>query len=251
MIERISIKDHINDVSVKYLFVKHWSWTDPLDKEKYQGAPVQGRVYRAVYNSKTNSYRFIITENPMNGLLMPDLNSSNEMNGYTSEIVALTKNNLLDQNIKEEDLDKLTRWMEDQNKDIFTTQPQLPENFPMIILESLNSAEHQREMEEANRMAYAMEALSDLDSVNSIQFEIIIELIEYLYQQNLLNHEGDDIALDAKLGIGVNISRTLDTLKRYAGKNRRTNEDPEDLLNAISHLVTERERRIINDLDEE
>jgi hypothetical protein len=245
--ERSMIQDKLEDITIQYVYIKSWKYVEPLLNEKFYGHPTPGRVYRAGYNNVTKSYRFYLDSSE--ALYVHQLINKNEEEGYVCECVTLMKENLLTLNILEEDLDKIISWIESNNQDILKPQP---ESFPMFLLQALNNAENERYNEEAERMAWITEALTDLDAVNSIQVEVILELIDYLYQQNLMRHDDiNNIALDESHGLGTNISRAQDKLNRYAGSDRRTNQDKEDLLSAISHLIVEAERRNIHQLDEE
>jgi hypothetical protein len=243
------IQDKLEDITIQYVYIKSWKYVEPLLNEKFYGHPTPGRVYRAGYNNVTKSYRFYLENSE--ALYVHQLINKNEEEGYVCECVTLTKENALTLNIQEEDLDKLIIWIESNNQDIL--KPQItPESFPMFLLQALNNAENERYNEEAERMAEITEALTDLDAVNSIQVEVILDLVEYLYNQNLERHDDiNNIALDESHGLGTNISRAQDKLKIYAGSDRRTNENKQDLLSAISHLIVEAERRNIHQLDEE
>jgi len=239
--EAINIPDRIEDLEIKYIFIKKWRWVDIEARESYQGHPEEGRVYRVAHHKKTKSFRFVIPGHDL--MLIDSLTNTDERRGYVCDCELVEKRNLLTLNFKEEDLDKILNWTEIKNQDLFQQPIPLGE-----FMSNINNLHQQ--METADRMAYLTEAITRLDSVNSIQVEVVIELIEHLYEKNLeapLNLE--DISMDKKNGLGVNISRTQDALKRYAGTDRRTNEDSNDLYEAMGHLVVESERRLLNELD--
>lgn len=239
--EAINIPDRIEDLEVKYLFVKKWKWINVEAREKYQGHPEEGRVYRAFHHTKTKSYRVMVPG--FNGFLMDKPIVTDEDEGFLCECEVVEKKNLCNLNFKEEDLDNIINWIETKNSDLYQ------QNLPIPLESFLANIGLQHQMEQADRMAYVTDALTRLDSVNSIQVDVLLELIETLYDKNLESVNQEDISLDENHGLGVNVSRTQDALKRYAGNDRRTNEAPEDLYEAMGHLVKEAERRIYNELD--
>lgn len=243
--EKISIRDNPQDVVVKYLVCKRWSYHDLADNEKFQGEPRQGSVYRAAYNTKTNSYRLILNENPINALLIDSLISTESQQG-SYELAELTKYNILDFDLKESELDKIINWKHKNNTDLYPTD--LPQDNLVVINFQAALAQHQHE--EAERFAWMTEEMDNLDQVNSLHFEILVELAAYLTEFNLLRHEDPlDLALDEDMGKGVNVSRAQSYLKKYVGKDRKTNDEREDIITAIYHLITELERRDLNEQD--
>jgi hypothetical protein len=223
----------------KYLYVKHWEYADPILLEFFQGLPKKQSVYRAELNPDTNQYSMIFKEGAF-PLLIPTLITNNlAQDGYSCELVELSKSNILDLNLEEDDLDKIISWTE--NKTMINNNS----------LQVFQEAHLQMQHEQAERLAYVTEAISRLDSVNSIHVDIIFDAVEMLEEKNLLDHDPiNDIALDERLGLGVNISRAQDSLKRYSSNDRRTNEDPTDLYEALYHIVRELERRTLNEIDE-
>ena len=78
----------------------------------------------------------------------------------------------------------------------------------------------------------------------------MVYLINYLIEEDLDGY--NDIAgwmrQHPTKGLSLNISKALQALDRYAGDDRRTNEDMGDLYRAVEAVVTELERKISNDL---
>jgi hypothetical protein len=221
-------------MTTKYLYVKHWEYADPILLEVFHGLPKVGCVYKTEMNPSTNQYFLQFKEGNIQ-ILLPDLIRNNaEQDGYNCELVELSKSNILDLNLEETELDKIISW---------TTM--IPQNEQLQVFQQ---AHLQMQHEQAERMAYVYEALSRLDMVNSIHVDILHNTAEMLEEKNLMNPE-DDISLDENHGLGVNISRAQEALNRYSGPDRRTNEDPTDLYEALYHIVREIERRDINDLD--
>src|SRR5690606_8843885 len=113
--------DTPSNTKIVYLFVNDFQWTVPLNKEASVGHPKSGRVYRAIKNVDTESYRVMYTiDKNFQGVLIDKLDNDDRAAGYLSDIHEITKSNVLDFDILEEDLTEFVRWLETENKDLIT-----------------------------------------------------------------------------------------------------------------------------------
>lgn len=250
---KVKINDKLDDLEAKYIFVKKWNFLDMLDGEKFQGHPIPGRVYRALHNTKTDSYRVILNEADKDGLLVKDINSTSEENGFLAESIVISKSNLLELvgkptdklQLNEEDLDKIINWQETNNSDLFTEMNQVPQDIMLRLEQALAApSEDQQLMDEALHTA------SELINLNYEFFEVWIELGKLLAEQTLLDHDSQSVVLsESEGGMTLNIGDVYKALRVYTGDDRKTNLDRSSIHEAMVGLSRELVRRNLNELD--
>lgn len=244
------IKETLKDVTFKYLFVHDFKWLDPTRSEQYQGHPLPGKIYRAVHNEKTGNYKVFIP--PVNILMTDRLNLvETDDQECVSSIVEITKANIISLNLQDEELTKLTQWMDMDNKDI---KDSLYKDEPMMQkgLESLQQAIDQQSREEAEAMFVAKEVLTPLLITNSLAFDLLLEIAYAVHQDDMENQNSNTLSLAlGPDGKGANMSQVLMCVNEYLDKPKNGGDDRDSLIALILHAFTELQRRVIQDLDED
>jgi hypothetical protein len=232
------IKEEIDQLEFKYLFIKKWVWNDTMVKEDMNGHPITNRVYRAVYNKQTQNTKLLIE---------PDIALVFEQaDQVDKDLVELTSTNLIHQNVSEEDLDHLIYWLTNKDSEMqaYLGKNEQPFN-PLQIISMAMQQHDQEEVEAANR---ALNAMRNLWLVNNIQFETVVALAEALTEYSVEREEDKtSFLLLGKNGSMVNIREALLALQRYSSDDRRTNGDEADVFEAVIALITELERKVLND----
>lgn len=230
------IEEKFQDIIVKYIYIKKHVWFHPAMREEFQNHPLQGRVYRDIYNPKTGNHKVPVSGS--DGIGFETLVGSNEASDY--ELVEINLDNILDFDIREEDLDLLNKWIESENSDIRQMYS------PTAPLNKLKQALHNHNMDEADALARGTEALHNLWHINNLKYDIIVNLINYLSEADLDSYAdpGNYLRHHPSHGLGVNIAQALRALDNYASDNKRVSEDLADLYVAVEALVTEIERKI-------
>lgn len=218
---------------VKYLYIKSFSWLHPLLREEYSGHPMQGRVYKDLYNSQTKNHKMVLIEGaPLLGF--DKMKDSSDTFEY--EFAEITLDTILDFDIKEEDLDLMVKWMNP------SSPPAKAEPGIQNILEALNEQQHN----EAEALARGSEILMELYHTNTMKYNVMVEIMEYLVDSEIDQYR--DITSWMRYhptkGLPLNIATALQALDRY---NDDTDEDPDDLYEALSAIVIELERRMDED----
>jgi hypothetical protein len=235
MSQKITVKDNIEDLSVKYLYVKSWKWGTQQEHENFQGKPEAGDVCWSGYNNKTKSYRMMIGDKPF---YIATLISPEEILAEY-ELVEITKDNILDLNIAEAELDKILKM---KDRTFMNQEPQqnIVVKIDQEMLEMMRADEQ--------RVEKAIDAFHYLLELNIDHFDILVELNEAMAEENLLEHDSLTQALsESEHGVGLNIGGTLAALSRYVGDDRRTNLNREDLITAAIGIVKELARLKINE----
>lgn len=240
------LNDNSTNTDFLYLYVEKFDWVSQVDSEQFNGHPKTKAVYRAIYNKDTKGYRIIYSVSSTGeaqAFIIDKLVSENEENGFTCKITPITRQNMLGFDIDEKDLDKLLFWTETDNLDL---KKIMVENEKKPTQKQNNTIIDIRDVDPAVGEFFicAMEARD----VNPLLFDAIHELMH-----NVIETTPDDtsvdttwISLSKKHGTGANISRALESIALYAGENRRTNLDTEDLFQAIKHLLNEYIQRQFN-----
>ncbi len=239
----MNLTDTKDNTEFKYFYVSKFKWSNPMDQERNGGHPKEKTVYRGWYNKDTKGYRIAPTLN--SAFWLEDLKSTKEEMGYTSDITVVDTKNILDFNLTEGDLDNMILWLESDNKDlkqqifnpVQTGKPQ--------IIAIINQAMQQT----PNDTQGFLESVEELKSLNPLAFEIVWSLVDYLLDQMYTLPEGSidaDWLVHSSRGAGINIFQANQSLNKYISEDRRTNEDPNDLYKAISHIITELTRCEIN-----
>lgn len=245
--------DTKQNTEIVYLYVKEFSWIISWDREVNLGHPLAGRVYRAVYNKETLSYRLIFKSgDEFRATFIPLLVNKDHNRAYTSDISILTWTNIIDFNIVEEDLDALTTWMDTADKDLLDklwNEPKAPTN----ALKKISSDEF------VSRIADLIQTtdpefaqlLDNLHALRELNPTMVGPLLAVTY--HILNDvprdspiDGYWLRIDKKLGTGANLSAAIEKLSRYGSSDRKTNREHKDLMGAIKDLLIEQQRRDIN-----
>lgn len=217
-----------------FLYIDKFKWSSIDHQVSYEGHPKEGRVYKSFYNENDKTYTISLIGD--RGILIQDLNGDPDNYCYSSKIQILTKENILDLQIQDEDLDKMIRDMEPQQ------QP--PINNLMIAIQ-------RQENEERAFIQDFIDKVTQLYTVNSIQAEVVLDIVDSLFNYNL--SKNDDSAgrleLDKNRGLSINIGAAYRALDSYSSEDRRMGEHHEDLITASMAIIREAERRILNDLD--
>jgi hypothetical protein len=248
---KVKIKNKAEDLAIKYLFIKKWSYTNFIIKENYQGHPFEGRVYRSIYNTKTKSYSLVLFEDSVHnmddssGLIVEDINSDNEENGYLSEVKIISKSNLLELQLDEEDLDKIINWQETNNSDLFTEMNPIPQEILVRLEQALTAPSGDQHL-----MDEALHTASELINVNYDFFDVWIELGQLLVEQSIADHDSQAVVLsESEGGMSLNIGDVYKALKVYTSDDRKTNLDRSSVHEAMIGLARELVRRNLNELD--
>jgi hypothetical protein len=240
----MTLKDTKENTEFKYFFINKFEWVNPMDHGHNAGHPKEKKVYRGWHNKDTNSYRLAPSLNQ--AFWLESLVDSTGRTGYKSDIVLVSKENILDLNLSEEDLDNLIIWIETDNKDlkdvVFGSYHQAPPAIIAMIKSGLPN-------EEDDTFQGFVESSEELKALDPMAFDIVWGFIDHLLLQM---HEIPEGSVDADWlskgpeGAAINISESLKCLNRYIGDNRRINRDAEDLYKAMSHITNEIMRAELN-----
>jgi hypothetical protein len=232
----------LEDIQFRYLFVQSFQWLDLQQNIDFAGHPGVGKVYRSVWNRIDQKHSLVIEKTL---LIVDELVCTGETSPYKSNIIELDSKNIVDVLPGEEELKKLNSWIESDNKDF----KKLIEQQPVELVK-------QPVFPDSEIVDEGFEILHHLFHINSIHYALIVDLMEELIQVNVTESDesGNPSNLTRSLesgsnGLGYNVGKVLEHIQRYSGKDRRTNEDPADLLQAMVSLVREKERRILLDLE--
>jgi|GEM_PF-6720808 len=236
------MKDTAENSEFKFFYVSKFAWGNPLDNERNQGHPKEKKVYRGWYNKDTGTYR--LAYDLQNAIWLDKLKIDEPESGYTSDITELSLNNILNFPIEEDCLENLIKWLEIDNKDLKQVA------FPKIMQEAQLIALIKNKMEPQEQMIEGfINSAEELHAIDPMSFEKVWEVMDYLLEEMHNVPEGSidaDWLSKGPRGAGINISNAIQCLSRYIGDNRRTNEDPKDLLKAIVHILNELIRAEIN-----
>lgn len=253
----IKLSDTVDNTKIVYLYVKEFEWTFPEGKENNVGHPKKNKVYRAAYNSDTNSYRlFYEFDKKFTALFLPTLTAVNnetffDTPTYTSEIVELSRHNVLEHLISEEDLDDWLKWIEEDNasiKQMMGLDNNQSQGKQPQIVTAQDVVRAVQKNQENQELTQFLSRLEHLREINPPLFEALTNLVEFLVgppdgPELDTMVETDWIGFSKTLGAGKNLSDALKQLSRYGGESRRTNLMERDLFGAIRSLLAEQARR--------
>lgn len=224
------IQERSTDVQIKYLLIKKFTYHDPQEAEAMCGHPIVGRIYRSVFNINTKHHRLLLPESVVMGF--NQLEGTSE--GASFELVEITTDNILDYNIVEEDFEVFHK----SNDDIFTSPIEI------LGIEALKEKIQESMEDEIDFSQRASHAVLSLYQANPAKAEILIELAEYLNEQDLnaVSDITNWMRYHPSKGSFVNIAKALKALDKYSGEDKRTNEDDNDLFKALEAIVVELER---------
>lgn len=244
----------------KYLYCNSFTWLNPLENEQYGGHPKEKTIYRAWFNTETKSYRIVL--NPGIGTYFKNLKETDTFpQGYTCDFEEVTKYNILKFKIEESNLQDLLMWLQYDNADLkerlgFTSPPKIEGVAQPHIIALVSGIEQEAMMQQQAQQYHLqgfMESGEELLNLNPIAFEKIWNLTDHVLEDM---YKIEDTPIDADYlrhgptGLSININEAYKCLHKYAGKDRRTNENPDDLYEAMAHILTELIRRDYNNLDQ-
>ena len=217
------------DIEIKYLFIKKFTYFNPEDNEIFKGHPTPGRVYKSVYNINSKHHRLLLPA----GIAMGFNQLAGTSEGAEFELEEITINNILDFNIKEDDLDIFLQ----SNDDLF--EPQMNLHQAMLTIDR----------EESDFSGRASEVVLGLWALNPTKAEILIEIADLLTKSELKSHEEITgwMRFHPQKGLPLNIEKAIKALDRYWGDERKTSEDTKDLFEALEAICVELERRYDNE----
>lgn len=254
-----ALPDTEDNIKFVYLFVKSFKWHQPADIEATAGHPKAGRVYQAVLNTDTNTYRLVYND-PVNDtaavyLAKLVIDSEEEPQYKTdSEIVEITLGNILDFNILEEDLDKLLGWRKDNNlklkQQLGLNKKEKQVSQQINPVQAVAAVQKQADDQDLQRLG---NSVINIRTNNPLLYEAVSDLVFYIEQaerasgKNMIDASWMDFS--KTLGAGKNISRAIERLAVYGGEDRRSNLMTADLLEAGRSLLLEGARKKIQGIE--
>ena len=253
------LQDNIHNTEIVYLYTHKFEYgNNPISKEENGGHPKPKTVYRAIYNTDTNTYRLIynISKEGLSFIFIPKLKDHDEESGLSVDIKILTKKNILDFNISEENLDELLSWLKTDNKDIkeITGDIGTPKPKQQKVKQGDKPAvvPQNKGVKLPPQVVQFLNLGIELEKTDPLIFGTMFDLLVYL-NQNVYTDIGvvnaSWLKLDKDHGAGTNISSAVEKLARYMSQDRRTNLDGKDLLGAIKDLLQEQGRRTYHEID--
>lgn len=229
---------------VKYLYVSHFKWKDTFHQVNYEGHPMENKVYRSVYHPDSKVYSLIFREKtyPYEAIVFDDLTLDTPV--CTCDISLLTKENLLNHNLEETELDKIIKWMENDNEDI---KPKRQETLPVPLSDFFSAIKKQSD-DDKRLFREMAQSFEELNLHNTIYCELVIELVKRLkdYSIDTVNDPASELELDADRGLSVNIARAMRDLRQYSLPVRSGGEVIEDLNDCLLAIFREKERLVLN-----
>jgi hypothetical protein len=236
--------DNETNVVFKYFWVNKFKWLIPEENERTGGHPKEGTLYQGWINADTNTYRLYYKAG--NAIWLEKLKSSeSDMLPYIADIREVNVDTILDLPISEKDLDSLSGWLETDNKNL--KDRLFKESVPVPIMKLIEEGVKKMDAyeKEIDEFCGESEELFELDKPTFEQVRNVIRYsLDSIYEKKTGPLDGDYLSLDeTRAGLGFNIGKAQELIYQYASTDRRTNEDPVDLLEAIYHLLTELKRR--------
>lgn len=247
------LTDNKTNTVFKYFWVNSFKWRDTADRERFAGHPKEKTLYRGWLNTDTNTNRIYYKHGT--ALWFDNLitNDSDTL-GYTSDIREINITSILDTPLVESDLDIMIGWLETDNKDIkdiVFPPPVVPMNITHLIQEAIGKINGmEKEFDDF------IDDAGELMELDKPVFDQIWNIIRYsldtLYGTKRGPLDADYLSMDkTRAGLGFNIGKAQESIFRYASTDRKTNENPVDLLDTIYTLLTELKRREHHNLNEE
>ncbi len=251
------LSDNSKNTEFLYLYVDEFQWLSHMDTEAFSGHPKPKSVYRAIFNKDTRGYRIIYgtTNGNPQAIVLKNLANKNKGVGYLSNMVILTRDNILNFDISDEDLDKMVFWIDTENKDLDDIMKKskhptvlgdnldntnLPPLTPMDIIPLITNNTRRVDGELSDFLSLAQ----NFQDKDPFLFDAIHDLMNYISDDRV--NDVSFLNFSKNFASGANVSAAFQALTRYAGDNRRTNLDEQDLLQAIKHLLNEYTQRRIN-----
>jgi hypothetical protein len=245
------IQSDIKDFEVKYVFIKSFEWNSAEDRVRFNGHPHQSEVYRMIHHNQSKTDSIIISvNNQVDALTFDKLVDKEPDKVYTSEILEITLENILDFDLSTKELDKLLEWMDSKNEDLLRKlNPNHNQNLlPQPIITALAESMIDKFQEDTEDMNHAQMVMGDLLSLNSHQFYIILEIVQALIDYNLGDEDPSKFLLMGDKGLAINMADAMRSLAQYSS-GPKMGEEREQLLGAVLAIATELERRDLLNLD--
>jgi hypothetical protein len=247
--------DTLSNTKIVYIFANKFTWTNNTEKETNVGHPKPGRLYRAIKNTDTNTYRIVYNiENNIQGILIDKLESKDESFGYVADMKEVSLSNVLNFEITEEDLKQFDNWLSTNNQDLKDWMNKFFEgqSNKVVIKSKVSVSDKVLEAVRSRdpELASIISMITDLRNIDPILYGALGSFVSYIIRKDYPESSVNDqwVRVDKNLGAGANISSALTKLSTYGGKDRRTNFASADLLDAIKDLLTEQYRRDLHDL---
>ncbi len=225
---------------VKYYYVKSFKWMDPIVNEQFNGNPKKGKIYRGWQNVNTEGYRLVYRN--MTALILESLHSDGSSVPYISEIVEITPNSILDLPLTEKDLDMLSVWLDSNHADIIPTETPIM-SIPELISKAVTQKDEFQVILEG--VHEDIEHVADMDTLLLYQLAKVLDYsLDELHTIRTGPMDYDWLQMDKENGMGANMDAIFKSLYRYMSE-----KNEEDLISAISHLLTEMKRREHNNLN--
>lgn len=251
------IQDSIYNTKIVYLYVHSFEWKDQMNKEASSGHPKAKKLYRAIYNTDSESYRVIYEVKPKESQVymtfVESLQSKDEEKGYLSNISLITADNILDFPLTDKEIDLLFTWLTTDNKDlkdilgdIGAKEGEKPKKTQPGLTKQGMSKKPSQELIEFINVA------SKLHDVDPMMFGTVFDVMLWLIDDLYIDAGAIDthwLKLHEEHGAGTNVTAAIEKLSRYMGNNRRTGLLNEDLMNAIRDLLTEKGRRLYHQIE--
>lgn len=249
------IKEKLDDLTFLYLYIREFKWNTTMETEVYMGHPRVGEVYRAALNKATGNYKLFlpIEGNHINTFVFNSLNVSSDQ--CSGKIEKISKSNIIQLNLREEQLNSILEWMDKDNIDVKKAIEPNKQNQDVAKniargLMSLREAieEHGASDNEARRRAD--QKMANLYMTNTDLFEIVLEIVDELHDADMARLEYPHLMMAlSEEGKGINVQQALIHLSDYMDSPKNGGDCRESILGAIMNLVSELERRTANQLD--
>lgn len=257
------LQDTPQNTKIVYLYVNEFDYgQDHIGREQTLNHPKSKKVYRAIYNTETKTYRAVYkVDKDVHSVFIGGLQVREEDSGFICDIHILIAENILDFNISESNLDELLNWLKTDNNDIKAIlgdiggkplkKRQLPVNTSVSVPPQVNNGQQQG-MKLPPELVQLIKLGSELQKTDPILFGTIFDLIVFLTNDSYTETGilGTSwLKMDKDHGAGVNVSAAVEKMSRYLGQDRRNNLDNNDLMGAIKDLLIEKSRRNYHEIE--
>jgi hypothetical protein len=215
----------------KFIYVKEWKWLDPIGAQMHGGKPETGRVYATEYDVRTGNRMLL------GNILLDRMVVTDEISRvFAYEIVELSPQNIIELNVKEEDLDMIIKVGQKPVED--------------TLKQKIKSELARIDNDKNDKLNNVVKALNNMIMTNTTAFELMEELVELMNDWDMETHSSPALSLALSTdGKGINIQQTMIEVEKYMKPVKQGGDDRKQILNAIVFLFTELQRRELNGLD--